>query len=95
MLLTLLICVPVIDKVIDEWSHLHETHCEDDSIHFCKAVHHCPVCDYVTAANSTLPATPEIEPFFLTVVQHYQHPIVPKVYCSETAPIFQRGPPVI
>lgn len=51
----LLVCVPVMDRAYDEWSHLSEVHCDDVSTHYCKAEHHCPVCDYVFAAASLVP----------------------------------------
>ena len=93
LFLVLLISIPIIDKTVDEWSHLQQTHCSDNSLHFCNAEHHCPVCDYVSSGAAQLPLAPQLEPLFLTAIASYPTPEIVTIYLSIPSTRFLRGPP--
>jgi len=53
LLLLVAITFPKVAKVLHEFEHAHEEHCEATDTHFYQEDHSCSICDIVFSTSST------------------------------------------
>lgn len=47
LLLLAVMLFPLLEKVLHQFEHAQENHCEKKELHFCADEHSCKICDYV------------------------------------------------
>lgn len=93
LLMFAVLLFPMVEKTLHDFEHVNEVHCGVKEIHYCKAEHFCPICDYVFSTSTTPPKTQEQLSVFSTKTEPFETALVFNTKLSPKFNFSLRGPP--
>ena len=88
-----LFLLPLAEKSIHEFGHLHEVACNISESHYCEAEHNCEYCDFLATAHFSISQTQTISVFNDWGKQIYSPFKFISVPVIKDLSFFLRGPP--